>query len=252
MLLSLLAPGAAFAQSEPDMLNALPALETASVAKVLDGGTLTLDDGKIVRLAGIEVPLPPLGEPDDWPWSEAARRALAALAEGRKVTVRGASDKLDRYGRITAELVRDDGLWLEGELVATGAVRVAPSPETASLAPALLEREAAARRQRRGLWQARLYAVRRPALLEHESGSFQLVETVVRSAEDRHGIIWLDLGGAAARIDRPARQRFRAAGLDPLTLAGKPVRLRGWIEWQGRAVLALAQPEAVELLNDPH
>ncbi len=225
-------------------------LETAAVAKVLDGGTLALEDGKIIRLAGVEVPLPPLGQSDDWPWSDAARRTLAALAEGHMVSVRGASDALDRYGRITAELVRDDGIWLEGELVAAGAVRVSPSPETASLAPALLEREAAARRQRRGLWQSRFYAVRRPGTLEHESGSFQLVETVIRTAEDRHGIIWLDLGGAAARLDRPARQRFRAAGLDPLTLAGKPVRLRGWIEWQGRAVLVLTQPEAVERLDD--
>jgi micrococcal nuclease len=63
-------------------------------------------------------------------------------------------------------------------------------------------------------------------------------------------VVWLDLGSnAAARIDRPARHLFEAAGLDPSSLAGKKLRLRGWVRWQGRPVLELTEPAAVEILG---
>jgi micrococcal nuclease len=245
-------PAGAAPLDEADLLAALPAVATARVAAVADGGTLTLYDGQTVRLAAIEVPLPPLGHAADtpWSWADAAKDKLAALLEGHETTVRGAAAAPDRYGRLVAEIVRDDGLWLEAALVEQGAVRVETTPDTAALAPALLKREAAARRQGLGLWQARFYAVRTPAELEHESGSFQIVETVIRKVENRHGIVWLDLGNdASARLERPARKAFEMAGLDPRTLAGSAVRLRGWVEWQGRPVLELTHPEALEKLR---
>jgi micrococcal nuclease len=251
VLLGLLVTAPARA-AENEAIAALPLLETSSVAKILDGGTILLEDGKTIRLAGIEVPLPPLGHAADtlWVWDEAARSALETLVDGHQVTIRDALPTPDRYGRIIAQVVRDDGLWLEGDLIAQGAVRVQATPETAGLEPAMLQREAAARRDGLGLWQARFYDIRAPGALDHESGSFQIVEAVIRKAEDRHGVIWLDLGeNAAARLERPARQKFKSAGLDPLTLAGQKLRLRGWVEWQGRPVLELTHPEAVELLR---
>jgi endonuclease YncB( thermonuclease family) len=229
-------------------LSVLPELLSGPVASVPDGATLVLADGTGVRLAGIEPVLAAPGGARHW--EDAARTLLASLVAGHDVSLRGAAAPPDRYGRMTAQLVRDDGLWLEGALLEAGAVRV--EPPAPMLAGPMLAREAEARRQHLGLWQSPLYAVRRPAELGRDSGSFVLVETRIESAEIRNGSVWLDLGsGAAARLDRPARHLFEAAGLDPLRLAGQTLRLRGWIRWQGRPVLDLAYPEAVEISGVP-
>ena len=79
-----------------------------------------------------------------------------------------------------------------------------------------------------------------------------IVEARVGRVENRHGVLWLELGDdAAARLDRPAHQLFTAARRDPTAFAGQSLRLRGWVRWQGHPVLELTAPEAVEPL-EPH
>src|SRR5213076_2420124 len=102
------------------------------VAAVPDGETLTLADGREVRLAGILAPRPPLGWPPERPWrlAEQAKAALAELASGRRVELRRDGDaEGDRYGRVLAQVYRVDGLWLQGELLRRGLARVATLAE---------------------------------------------------------------------------------------------------------------------------
>ena len=42
--------------------------ETVTVADVIDGDTVRLDNGTVVRLAAVEAPKRPLGVSDDRPW----------------------------------------------------------------------------------------------------------------------------------------------------------------------------------------
>jgi len=58
------------------------AARKASVATVLDGETLKLADGRIVKLIGAKAPAAPLGwrGEDPWPFVEEAKEALEALA----------------------------------------------------------------------------------------------------------------------------------------------------------------------------
>jgi endonuclease YncB( thermonuclease family) len=245
---TLLGRPAQAARRDPAMtaLLALSEAQRGIVAGVTDSATLSLQDGIGVRLAGIEPVLATPGGTEHW--EDAARALLGLLALERTVSLRGAAAGLDRYGRVVAQAVRDDGLWLQGMLLEAGAARVQP-PVAWTLSAAMLRREAAARRHRYGIWQSPRYAVRKPGELQHEGGGFVVVEALIAKAEDRHGTFWLDLGdAAAARIDRPARQRFQAAGLDPRLFAGARLRLRGWVAWQGRPVLQLEYPEAVEAL----
>src|SRR5207237_4566641 len=83
------------------------------VAKVIDGRSFVLDDGREVRLAAVEVPLPPpSGEtglqaaPGETAAraaaSEAARATLAAMLDGATVELRHLGMAIDRYGRILA------------------------------------------------------------------------------------------------------------------------------------------------------
>jgi endonuclease YncB( thermonuclease family) len=128
-----------------------------TVAKILDGRTFILEDGREVRLAAIEI-APQSG-------AEAAARAAAAaldaFAAGDHVVLRRAESGSDRYGRLVAYAygVRDgEQFLLQRELVADGFARVS-ARIVSPCARDLLDREKAARDAKLGLWADPYYDV---------------------------------------------------------------------------------------------
>ena len=65
------------------------------VAEIIDARTFRLDDGREIRLAGIEPVVPEQATAN-------RASALAAILAGRDVTLRGDDDTPDRYGREAA------------------------------------------------------------------------------------------------------------------------------------------------------
>jgi len=129
------------------------ASEAGIVASVYDGDTLTLTNGRRVRLLQIDTPELGSGEC----YSRAARTALVSLAPpGSRIVLEPDArlDKVDRYGRLLRYLVRG-GTNVNLELVRRGAA--APyfyRGERGRHAAALLRAAGQARAGRRGLWQA--------------------------------------------------------------------------------------------------
>src|SRR5260221_6349194 len=139
-----------------------PVQATAVVAEVVDGDTLRLADGAVVRLADIEAPAPLLGASAGATWSlgEAAAAELRRLVGSGQIGISQSTDAPDRYGRRHAQAFLPDGRSLAAELVAGGFVRVHWLPgETACLGP-LLAAERLARKARAGIWASSDYAVR--------------------------------------------------------------------------------------------
>ncbi len=224
------------------------------VARILDGDTLALADGAIVRLVGIRAPKPPPEGPPGRRWSEAARDALAALARGRTVRLGYGGRRLDRHGRILAHLFRDDdGVWLQGAMLARGLARVYGFRDNRARLRALLAIEAEARAARRGIWADPAYAVRR-AGPDLARGRFSLVEGRVRRAAEVRGRVYLNFGDDwrrdfTVRIAPRDRRLFVRAGLDPLALEGRTIRVRGWIKWRDGPMIDATHPEQIELLT---
>jgi len=127
--------------------------EGAVVASVYDGDTLTLQDGRRVRLLQIDTPELGSGEC----YSRAARTALLRLAPvGARVALEadGNLDRVDRYGRLL-RYVRRTGTNVNLELVREGAA--APyfyRGERGRYAAALLTAARQAKAAKRGLWKA--------------------------------------------------------------------------------------------------
>jgi endonuclease YncB( thermonuclease family) len=128
-------------------------LASGVVASVHDGDTLTLRDGRRIRLVQIDTPELRTGEC----YSRAARNALLNLAPpgGRVVLEADASlDKIDRYGRLL-RYIRRSGSNVNLELVRRGAA----TPyfyrgDRGRFAPKLMAAARAAKAAKRGLWGA--------------------------------------------------------------------------------------------------
>src|SRR5262249_27897096 len=139
------------------------------------------------------------------------------------------------------------------EMLRRGLVRVHTTAEDRSRALEMLEIEAAARRARRGIWRDPYYAVRRPEEAGRFVESFQLVEGQVATADRVKGDLVLNFGpdwhtAFALRIPHAARPLFAVAALDPTALAGRHVRVRGWIGWDRRPIAEATHPEQIEVL----
>ena len=144
----------------------------------------TLDDGREVRLAAIEVPPFETGAA---PPAAAARAALDALIGGDDIVLRRADISTDRYGRLVAYAyaVRDgEELFAQGELIASGFARVGDHVGSRTCTLALLKGEDAARAAKLGLWANSHYDVldaETPTDVLARRGRFALVEGKVVS-----------------------------------------------------------------------
>jgi endonuclease YncB( thermonuclease family) len=208
----------------------------------LDGANFQLGDGRIVHLAGIEVPLlPAAGTAFAAPGGAAAKAALARLLSGAQVVLRQAGPKPDRYGRIVAyaETERDAARRsVEEDLIAAGFARVEGDAASRACAAALLSAETTARKAKIGVWANPYYAPLRadaPAGIVAERGRFALVEGNVVTVHESGATLYLNFGRRWSRdfavtIRKRNERRFAAAGFDLKALAGRPVEVRGWIE----------------------
>ena len=251
--------GAALSPSGPDLTRG----ETGQVTSVLDGDTLYLEGGLQVRLSAIQAPQLPLGLADfkAWPLGQDARRALSVLTKGQEVGLFYGGARRDRYERALAQIftLKADGtpdLWVQQEMVRLGWARVYTWPDTFQDSALLYKAEREAREAGRGIWSDEYYAIRSPEpnMLAQDVDSIQVVEGLVTSAADIRGLVYLNFGAdyktdftiAIAKSDRKA---FEQAGLDPMSLEGARVRVRGWIELINGPMIWLDHPERLEVLN---
>jgi endonuclease YncB( thermonuclease family) len=230
----------------------LAAVGSGTVARVIDGRTVALDDGREVRLAAIEV-----APPEDAAGT-AAKDDLTALVAGQTIALRGAGSETDRYGRTVAHVYvsRDNAeRWAEAELIARGHARVSGRVGESGCATALLARERAARAANLGLWADPYYVIRRAedaAAVAAERGRFAIVEGKVLSVRESGGTIYVNFGRRwtqdfTVTIAKRNESSFAKAGLEPKKLAGRRVRIRGWVEQRGGPWVEATRPEQIEL-----
>jgi len=234
---------------------------SAVVAEVIDGDTVVLDhaiDGaRQVRLVGIQAPKLALGRAgfSPWPLAGEAKRAVEALALGRRVGLAFGGRRRDRHGRLLAHLFREDGLWIQGALLERGLARVYSFADNVALVADMLGLERRARKARRGIWARSFYAVRTPAGAARDIGTFQLVEGRVLDAARVKGRVYLNFGpdwrtDFTVFIGPAALRAFRRAGVEPLALEGRTIRVRGWIRKRNGALIEATHAEQIEVLGE--
>jgi endonuclease YncB( thermonuclease family) len=211
-----------------------------SIKAILDGGNIALDDGRVVHLAGIEVPLSPAVG------SEAAKSALAALVSGAQVVLRRADLPTnvpdlepDRYGRVVAYVQasrRNSQRSVEADMLAAGAARVGEDAGGQACVAELLQREAYARKAKLGLWASPYYDPLRadePASILAQRDHFALVEGEVASVHESGATVYVNFGQHWSEdfsVTVRKRNERNFAGLDLKGLSGRRIRVRGFVE----------------------
>ncbi len=226
------------------------------IAEVIDGDTVVLESGRQVRLVGIQAPKLALGRAgfDPWPLAGEARDALEELSLGRAVALHFGGRRIDRHGRFLAHLVRDDGAWLQGELLRRGLARVYSFRDNRAAVAEMLALEAEARAAGRGIWRHPFYAVR-PAAAANAvpTDSFELVEGEVLAADVVRGRAYLNFGpdwrrDFTASVAPRDRRLFEREGFDLMALRGRTIRVRGWVKWWNGPMIEITHPEQIEMV----
>jgi endonuclease YncB( thermonuclease family) len=222
----------------------------ATVRAVADGRTLTLTDGREVRLSGIEVS-------NDGENGVAARAALEKLVAGRDVRLLRMGPETDRYGRFTGGIAAADGRPIQLELLAKGHALVAGQAAGTGCADAFRAAEKAARAAGLGVWGTAYYLTQdagNPAQILALRGRFAVVEGKVLSVRESGATIYVNFGRrwtedfTVTALKRSERT-FADAGLELKKLEGRRVRIRGTVEERGGPWIEAMHPGQIEIVE---
>nr|WP_271592359.1 thermonuclease family protein [Bradyrhizobium sp. CCBAU 65884] len=218
------------------------------VAAIVDARSVRLDDGREIRLAGIET-------------TATTKQALASLLAGRDVTLRGSDDTPDRYGRQGALVfIGESDTPVQAVLLAQGDAMVSAEITDKDCAAALMTSEAEARRQKKGSWAdpSAIKNAESPDDILAGIGRFVVVEGKVLSVRQAGAMTYLNFGrnwtrGFAVTISKRTLPALESAGITLKSLESKRIRVRGWVEGSTGPRIDVRLVGQVELLgaNEP-
>ncbi len=248
------------AESRPPTACGSEVAGPGKVRAVTDGRSFILDDGREIRLAAIEVPLPP--RPGESGGRAAAgisaQAALESILAGQAIELRQTAAASDRYDRILAfAYVTRDGTprSVVHEMLGRGFARVSARVGDPACAAELLAQERAARQAKLGLWSEPYYVIlgaESTVELAAERGHFAVVEGRVSSVRESGGTIYVNFGrrwsqALTVTILKRHERTFVTAGIAPKKLENRRVRVRGWIEERNGPRIEAARPEQIEI-----
>jgi micrococcal nuclease len=187
--------------------SALPASAVAArVRSVYDGDTLTLEDGRKIRLLAVDTP--ELRERQDF--AAEARDFTKRLCEGRDVWLEFDAEREDRYGRLLCYVYVRDGetvRMVNAELLRAGLARFYTPGSGLRHADMLLACQREAREQGRGTWKdyvlaapKNVVATRKGRAYHRPSCEFVRNSKELRNLEEKAA---LDEGLSACRECKP-------------------------------------------------
>ena len=218
------------------------------VVAIVDARSVRLDDGREIRLTGIEP-------------TAMTKQALASLLASRDVTLRSTDDTPDRYGRQGALVfIGESDTPVQAMLLAQGDAMVSAEISDKDCAALLMASEAAARRQKIGSWAdpSAIKNAESPDDILAGIGRFVVVEGKVLSVRQAGATTYLNFGrnwtrGFAVTISKRTLPAFESAGITLKSLENKRVRVRGWVEGSVGPRIDVRFVGQVELLsaNEP-
>lgn len=224
----------------------------AAAEDVPDPRSLELKDGRLVRLAGIE-PFDLLRPEDGQAAAMALKERMEALVAGAPLAARFVAETPDRYGRRPAMIVVGDTL-LQETLAFEGLAIAFASGDPLPCFRHILAAEQDARASGRGFWAGMPIPEANPAALAGHVGRFAIFAGEIMSVGNRSTRTYLNFGTywrQDVTVEIAAADRERFGGEAALAaLAGRRVRVRGYLEEKSGPMMQIRWPSQIEVLQD--
>ena len=224
-----------------------PGYSYYKVERVYDGDTVQLEDGRKIRLLGINTPEVKHRNQATEAGGEAAKLWLSDKLKKQKVRLQSDAEQTDKYKRTLAHLFTENKEHINVQLVELGLAAVNIYPPNLLYVKELVEAGQRAEQAKRGIWQQTEYAAIPVDRLDSNghSGWSRLVGkvSVIRSSRK---YVYLEFSDAfQVRIEKKWLSLF--PDLD--SYRGKSLEVRGWLNKnQGGWSMLIRHPSAMKVL----
>ena len=225
--------------------------ESAVVHSVTDGDTLRLEDGRKIRLIGINAPeIAHDHRPAEALGNDAKSALYRLLAPSRnRIGLQYGSERFDKYQRTLAHIYLTDGSSVQAAMLELGMATAFTTPPNASNSDCYQAAEHLALQQQRGIWARPEYQPKTSNQLSASDDGFRRLRgRVSRIDRARNGM----------RIMLGEKIKIYIAANDLLyfpqpwleKLPGKQLEIRGWLHAdQHQFFMQLRHPAAITLLE---
>ncbi len=232
---------------------------TGIVTQVIDQQRLSLHDGRIIYLTGLNFPNYHPYDPSEL--SLTALKVLRDMLIGQQVNIYQTKKKkigrTNRMGHYLAHIERkSDHAWIQGTLLSLGLANVRTTKRNPEMAAQMYALEQSARKNKSGVWANVQTDIHTPEGAKNYINSFGIIEGIITKVAMRNNQIYLNFGqdwrdDFTVMIKSGDKRSFNKAGIDPLQWNGHVVRVRGWIESYNGPMIAIDHPERIEILMKP-
>ena len=204
--------------------------ETVKVTLVYDGDTIKLNDGRKLRLIGINTPERGRDGQKDQPFYLAAKSQLQQIIIENKnqLKVIFGKEKRDRYKRFLAHIFTSKGENIAATLLKKGLGFSIAIPPNIQFLSCYKEAEREAKHYKRGIWNHAYSNSIEASSISKLNLGFQRVTGVVQRVGESRSSYWLNLEkNVALRVLKKDLPYFKA--FHPTSLLKQPLTARGWI-----------------------
>lgn len=228
--------------------------ESVVVNYVHDGDTVKLDDGRNIRLIGINAPEVARDGQKAEDYAVAARDFLSKLLlqHNNQARLVHGSEKTDHYQRTLAHLFLPDGMNVQAQLLASGLVSAITIPPNSRFSSCYQQAEKQAVCANKALWPEQ---IRNPSELDSSASGFHVLQAKLLSLQSSSKGLWLNMEhGLSLRIATPHQALFDRKKLQ--ALLGQSLLVRGWLQAKKnprageRFYMEIKHPSAIDAEKD--
>ena len=221
----------------------------SAVKTVYDGDTLVLDDGRKVRLLGINTPEVQHHNQSGEAGGEEAKQWLINALKNTTIRLEIGAEKTDKYGRTLAHVFTDQKVHINVQLVAAGLAAVNIYPTNLLYVNELLAAQEHAERAGLGIWKQANYQpidvseVDKTASLSHQ---WRRIRGQVSAIHYTKKYVYLEFTDHFdARIEREWLSLFPNVATYP----NKRLEVRGWLnQSKDHRSMLIRHPSAIKWL----
>ena len=233
--------------------------QTVQVAKVIDGDTIRLSNGKLVRFIGINTPEIDHKFGNSQAFAERARDYLKSKVKrfkGRLLLLAG-EEKRDRYGRLLAHIFSPTGQNIQADILLNGFGVWIVVPPNLNYMECYREYEQEARQSKSGVWGEQFRQPVDTKNLTDKNTGFQWIRGKINRIGKGRKNWWLNFEDAiqqkkyskvALRVNKDDLHYFKEQSLEQFL--NKEITVKGWVsKYKKQLVMTLRHPASLEIMS---